>query len=100
MIPTDRVYLDPGDRWTGPYDPPRECVVLAQWAPGGGPRNVTVQYLATGREVVVPFPRRLRRTCPDCRGEGLVYDKASHLPVPCDRCQATGRYRRRHEGGL
>jgi hypothetical protein len=61
VIPPDRVYADPGDRLAGRHDPPRLCVVLVQWGPGGGPRNVTVRYLDTGQSAVVPFPRRLRR---------------------------------------
>lgn len=56
-----RRYLDPGDRWAGRYDPPRRCVVLTGWGPGGGPRNVHVRYLDDGTEAVIPFPRRLRR---------------------------------------
>lgn len=55
-----RTYLDPGDRWSGRNDPLRSCVVLTQWGPGGGPRNVLVRYL-DGTAAVVPFPRRLRR---------------------------------------
>jgi len=61
MIPPDRVYADPGDRLTGRYDPPRPCVVTAQWGPGGGPRNVAVRYLDNQQTAVIPFSRRLRR---------------------------------------
>ncbi|MFI6732096.1 hypothetical protein ACIBI9_04115 [Nonomuraea sp. NPDC050451] len=61
-----RTYLDPGDRLGGQYDPPRRCVVLAKWGPGGGPRNVAVRYLDDGTRAVIPFPRRLRRD-PDAR---------------------------------
>ena len=60
MIPPNRVYLDPGDRMTGPYRPPRPCTVIIQWGPGGGPRNVAVRYL-DGSTAVIRFPRRLRR---------------------------------------
>lgn len=55
-----RTYLDPGDRWAGRFDPPRECEVLCQWA-GGGPRNVRVRYADTGQVAVIPFARRLRK---------------------------------------
>lgn len=61
MIPPDRVYADPGDRLAGRYDPPRLCVVVTQWRPGGGPRNVAVRYLDNGATAVIPFARRLRR---------------------------------------
>lgn len=61
MIPPDRVYADPGDRMAGRYDPPRLCVVVTQWGPGGGPRNVAVRYLDNGQVTVIPFARRLRR---------------------------------------
>jgi hypothetical protein len=67
MIPADRLYLDPGDRLTGRYDPPRRCHVITQWGPGaGGPRNVRVRYEG-GATAVSPFSRRLRRadTTPD-----------------------------------
>lgn len=67
MIPGDRVYLDPGDRLTGRYDPPRPCTVTAQWGPGGGPRNVAVRYLDSGVTAVIPFSRRLRREVPVVR---------------------------------
>ncbi len=50
-----RRYLDPGDRMTGRYDPPRPCRVLARWGPGGGPRNVLVEYENGGR-AVIPLP--------------------------------------------
>jgi hypothetical protein len=53
-------YLDPGDRLSGPHDPPVPVVVLVRWGPGGGPRNVLVRY-PDGRQAVIPFPRRLRR---------------------------------------
>lgn len=56
-----RVYLDPGDRISGRFAPPRRCVVLVKWGPGGGPRNVLVRYLDDGAQAVIPFPRRLRR---------------------------------------
>jgi hypothetical protein len=56
-----RAYLDPGDRWTGRYEPPRPCTVLTRWAPGGRPRNVLVRYADDGTEAVIPFTRRLRR---------------------------------------
>jgi hypothetical protein len=55
-----RRYLDPGDRMAGHYDPPRLCRVLTRWGPGGGPRNVLVEY-DDGGQAVIPFPRRLRR---------------------------------------
>ena len=58
---TGRVYLDPGDRRSGRYDPPRRCMVLTRWGPGGGPRNVAVRYLDDQTEAVIPFPRRLRK---------------------------------------
>lgn len=56
-----RRYLDPGDRLAGRFDPPRECVVLVGWGPGGRPRNVLVRYPDTGALAVVPFPRRMRK---------------------------------------
>jgi hypothetical protein len=57
-----RVYLDPGARgWGIVYDPPRRCVVITRWRPGGRPRNVAVRYLDDGTVAVIPFPRRLRR---------------------------------------
>jgi hypothetical protein len=56
-----RVYLDPGSRMSGTYDPPRRCVVLVRWGPGRGPRNVLVRYLDDGSRTVIPFARRLRR---------------------------------------
>ena len=79
MIPSTRAYLDPGDRLSGRYNPPRLCRVLTQWGPVGqpgvpaciwlkpvssaGPRNVAVRY-EDGSETVIPFSRRLRRTPP------------------------------------
>lgn len=65
MIPPDRVYLDPGDRMTGRYDPPRRCTVITQWGKGGRPRNVAVRYLDDGSHAVIPFSRRLRRAALD-----------------------------------
>jgi hypothetical protein len=56
-----RIYLDPGDRWSGRYDPPRRCQVLIRWRTGGRPRNVLVRYLDDGAVAVIPFSRRLRR---------------------------------------
>jgi hypothetical protein len=61
-----RVYLDPGDRWVGRYDPPRPCRVLIRWRPvqrgeRSGPRSVLVEYLDDGSRAVIPFTRRLRR---------------------------------------
>jgi hypothetical protein len=72
-----RLYLDPGDLRSGRYDPPRRCIVLARWGPGGepgtlvctwlrppgnaGPRNVAVRYEDDGAAAVIPFPRRLRK---------------------------------------
>jgi hypothetical protein len=61
VIPASRVYLDPGDRVAGRYEPPRRCRVLAQWGPGGGPRNVEIEYLDDASRAVIPFSRRLRR---------------------------------------
>jgi hypothetical protein len=66
MADPARVYLDPGSRASGRYDPPRRCVVLTRPRPipkgeKGGPRNVVVEYLDSGERAVVPFPRRLRR---------------------------------------
>ena len=55
-----REYLDPGDRLSGRFDPPRRCTVLIRWGNGGGPRNVLVRY-EDGAERVIPFSRRLRR---------------------------------------
>uniref|UniRef100_UPI003F493DDB hypothetical protein n=1 Tax=Nonomuraea sp. CA-251285 TaxID=3240002 RepID=UPI003F493DDB len=55
-----RRYLDPGDKQSGRHDPPREVVVRQRWGPGGGPRNVLVEVVATGHHEVIPFPRRLR----------------------------------------
>jgi hypothetical protein len=58
---TGRIYLDPGDRMAGRYEPPRRCRVLARWTSGrGGPRNVVVEYLDNGSRSVIPFTRRLR----------------------------------------
>lgn len=59
-----RVYLDPGDRLSGRYDPPRRCQVLARWGHGGRPRNVAVRYLDDGTKAVIPFPRQLRAQQP------------------------------------
>ena len=56
-----RVYLDPGDRLSGRYDPPRRCQVVTRWRRGARPRNVAVRYLDDGSMAVIPFPRRLRR---------------------------------------
>lgn len=56
-----RVYLDPGDRLSGRKDPPERVTVVTKWGPGGGPRNVAVRR-QDGCLVVIPFPRRLRRT--------------------------------------
>lgn len=56
-----RLYVDPGDRWSGRHTPPLPCVVVTRWGAGGGPRNVAVRYLDTGETAVIPFPRRLRR---------------------------------------
>jgi hypothetical protein len=59
-----RVYLDPGDRLSGRYHPPRRCEVITRWRPGrgkSGPRNVALRYLDDGTIAVIPFPRRLRR---------------------------------------
>ena len=56
----NRRYLDPGDRLSGRLDPPRPCQVLVMWGPGGGPRNVLVEY-GDGSRAVIPFPRRLHR---------------------------------------
>jgi hypothetical protein len=64
---TGNVYLDPGSRLSGRYDPPRRCVVLTRWGPGGGPRNVAVEYLDDRTRAVVPFPRRLRKDQPAIR---------------------------------
>jgi hypothetical protein len=69
---TGRVYLDPGDRKAGRYDPPRLCRVLVGWGPGGGPRNVAVEYLDDGSRSVIPFPRRLRRIIPAREARALV----------------------------
>ena len=55
-----RSYLDPGDRMSGRFDPPRPCTVLVRWGSGGGPRNVLVRY-EDGATQVIPFSRRLRR---------------------------------------
>lgn len=61
MTIVGRTYDDPGDRLSGRHTPPRRCVVLTAWGPGGGPRNVRVAYEDDGAVAVVPFPRRLRR---------------------------------------
>jgi hypothetical protein len=58
---TGRIYLDPGSRLSGRYDPPRRCGVLTRWGSGKGPRNVAVRYENDGSEAVIPFPRRLRK---------------------------------------
>jgi hypothetical protein len=63
---TGRIYLDPGDRLAGRYDPPRRCVVITRWrvvpaGERGAPRNVAVRYLDDGSMAVIPFTRRLRR---------------------------------------
>lgn len=60
-----RRYLDPGDRWTGRYHPPRTCVVLlagraSTHARPAGPRTAWVRY-DDGSEAVIPVARRLRR---------------------------------------
>lgn len=59
-----RRYLDPGDKPSGFYDPPREVIVRVQWGPkgphGSGPCNVLVEVLPDGRLEVIPFFRRLR----------------------------------------
>jgi hypothetical protein len=57
-----RIYLDPGDRWSGRNDPPRRCQVLIRWRPGARPRNALVRYLDDGTTAVIPFTRRLRRS--------------------------------------
>lgn len=76
-----RVYLDPGDRLTGPIDPPMPVTILKCWRTGnyaypeppaappgvtilmpprvGGPRNVLVRR-TDGELAVIPFYRRLR----------------------------------------
>jgi len=64
---TGRTYLDPGSRASGRYDPPRRCLILTRWGPGGGPRNVAVRYLDDSSEAVIPFPRRLRKDNNDPR---------------------------------
>lgn len=61
-----RRYLDPGDRWTGRYHPPRTCVVLlagraSTHARPAGPRTAWVRYDDDGSEAVIPVARRLRR---------------------------------------
>lgn len=61
---TGRAYLDPGDRLTGRYQPPRPCTVTVQWGRGGGPRNVTVTYHDDHTTAVIPFTRRLRKPPP------------------------------------
>jgi hypothetical protein len=60
-----RVYLDPGDRMSGRYDPPRRCRVVTRWSRGGSPPNFAVRYLDDGTVAVVPWPRRLRRAAAD-----------------------------------
>ena len=62
---TGRIYLDPGSRTSGRYDPPRRCLILTRWGKGGGPRNVAVRYLDNDHEAVIPFPRRLRKVQAD-----------------------------------
>ena len=76
------VYLDPGSRLSGRYDPPRRCVVITPcgpvltasrcpastgllevlWLepPRSAPFNVAVRY-EDGTGAVVPFHRRLRK---------------------------------------
>jgi hypothetical protein len=64
MTMIGRIYLDPGDRLSGRYDPPRLCEVITRWRPGcgkSGPHNVAVRYLDDGTTAVVPFMRRLRQ---------------------------------------
>jgi hypothetical protein len=60
---TGKTYLDPGGvlfhGYRIIYDPPRRCLVLTQWGPGGGPRNVAVEYTDDGTRAVIPFARRL-----------------------------------------
>jgi hypothetical protein len=67
------LYLDPGDRHArvarllhvpAGRGPPRLCRVLSGWGPGGGPRNVLIEYKDDGSQAVIPFPRRLRRHPP------------------------------------
>jgi hypothetical protein len=89
-----RTYLDGGDRLAGRIDPPVSVVVLARWSPGGGPRNVLVQY-PDGRRAVVPFPRRLRRAV-EARPERPPADKPSLSP-DCARCAKRDRDRRRRQ---
>ena len=80
---TGRTYLDPGDRLSGYYDPPRLCRILTQWAQHGGLRNVAVEYSDNGSRAVMPFTRRLRRP-PDTTGEPVIKttheDEAANAP--------------------
>jgi hypothetical protein len=89
-----RTYLDPGDRLSGRIDPPVPVVVLARWGPGGGPRNVLVEY-PDGHQAVIPFPRRLRRV--EALPERPAADKARLSPSGCARCARRDRDRRRRQ---
>lgn len=68
--PLTGIYLDPGDRLTGPYRPARPCMVLNR-GKGPGPRNARVRYYDDGTFAIIPPLRRLRLTihrypCADC----------------------------------
>jgi hypothetical protein len=92
-----RTYLDPGDRQAGRIHPPAPVVVLARWSPGGGPRNVLVEY-PDGHRAVVPFPHRLRRV--DRRVEAPPERPATDKPslsTGCARCARRERDRRRRQ---
>lgn len=85
MPDSNRIYLDPGSRMSGRYDPPRRCVLITpqgpvilasrypegagflavRWRRGESPRsapaNVAVRYLDDETEAVIPARGRLRR---------------------------------------
>ena len=67
---TGRRYLDPGSRLSGRLDPPRPCRVLARWGPGGGPRNVLVEY-DDGHQAIIPVRAAAAAGCPPVNATGL-----------------------------
>jgi hypothetical protein len=59
--------------------PGRRYRVLARWGPGGGPRNVLIEY-ADGRQAVIPFPAGCHRLSSVIR-PGLT-GTATRQPIP------------------
>ena len=64
---TGTVYMDPGDRLAGKYDPPRRCVVVTRWRPGARPRNVCVRYEDGSTDVIPLHPAPATGTAGDAR---------------------------------